>query len=54
MNNYIKRYFSNLSAMVDKSPLLGLGIMIAVAGSFMVMIYNSGKQLGDLLYWMLH
>lgn len=54
MYNYIKRYFNNLNTLVDKSPLIGLGIMIAVAGSFMVVVYNSGKQLGDLLYWLLH
>lgn len=54
MNHYIKRYFSNLNAMVDKNPLIGLVIMIAVAGSFIVLIYNSGKQLGDLLYGMFH
>lgn len=54
MNNYIKRYFSNLNAMVDKNPLVGLCIMITVAGSFTLMVYNFGKDLGDLLYTMLH
>lgn len=54
MNNYIKQYFSNLNTSVDKNPLIGLIIMVAVAGSFMVLIYNFGKDLGDLLFTMLN
>lgn len=54
MNNYIKQYFSNLNTMVDKNPLIGLLFMISVVGSFIVLIYNAGKELGDMLYWMSH
>lgn len=53
MNN-IKKYFSNLSTLVDDKPSLGLIIIIAVAASFASLIYGMGKDIGEFLYSILH
>lgn len=54
MNNYIRRYFSNLSLLVNDKPLIGLIIMIAAATSFTLLIYMAGKDIGEWMYSILH
>lgn len=49
MNN-IKFLFSNLSSYVDKNPIVGLLILIIFVGSCSLLIFNTGKNIGELLY----
>jgi hypothetical protein len=49
MNN-IKFLFSNLSDYIDKKPIVGVLILIIFTGSCSLLIFNTGKNVGEFFY----
>jgi hypothetical protein len=47
----IKNLFLNLSNYVDKNPYMGILLIIIFTGSFGLLIYNFGKDIGAYLYY---
>lgn len=48
--NSIKNLFLNLSNYVDKNPYMGILLIIIFVGSFGLLIFNFGKDIGEYLY----
>ena len=52
--NTIKSIFSALYALVKEQPLAGILLMLLFAASVSLLLYDVGKDLGGLIYRMVH